>query len=444
LHTDASLRFERGVDFNGQHRAIERATELLLQIAGGQAGPVTEIRNEANLPVRAAVELRRTRLARVLGVEIPDDDVELMLSRLGFEVVATEAGWSITPTSARFDIEIEADLIEEVVRLYGYDQVPVQPQVVPITLARSTESRVSVDRAGELLADLGYQEAITYSFIDPVRQQQLLGEADEIQLLNPLSAEQSTMRRSLWPGLLQAVALNKSRQQLRVRLFESGVSFKRQDNEIIEEDCIAGVAWGRRLPEQWGADPAAVKPSDLFDIKSDVEALIALTGQSASFEFVAAEHPALRPGMTSSIVRAGEIIGWLGELHPRLVREWDINPAPVLFELKVQPGLASHAPVFAQVSRFPSARRDLAVLVSEQVSAAELLAEARDAAGSLLREIRVFDVYTGDKIESGLKSVALGLILQETSRNLTELEIDGAVQAVTERFSSKFNASIRE
>jgi phenylalanyl-tRNA synthetase beta chain len=444
LHTDASLRFERGVDYTGQVRAIERATELLVQIAGGKAGPVTEVRNDKHLPERLPIELRRARLAKVLGVEIPDDDVASMLARLGFDVASTDAGWSVSATSARFDIAIEADLIEEVVRLFGYDQVPVHAQVVPITLSQASESRVSVDRAGELLVDRGYQEAISYSFVDPVRQQQLLGDADEIELLNPLSVDQSVMRRSLWPGLLQAVALNKSRQQTRLRLFESGVIFTSQANEITEEDCLAGIAWGRRLPEQWGAGGESAKPSDLFDIKSDVEALIALTGEAASVDFVAAEHPALRPGMTARVERAGETIGWLGELHPRLVREWDISPAPVMFEMKVQPGLASRAPVFKPVSRFPSARRDLAVLVSEQVSAAELLAEARDAAGPVLREIRVFDVYTGDKIEIGLKSIALGLILQETSRNLTELEIEGAIDAVTERFSSKFNASIRE
>ncbi len=444
LHTDASLRFERGVDFNGQLRAIERATELLVQIAGGKAGPVTEVRNDKHMPSRAAVELRRERLEKILGVSIPDDDVESMLERLGFQVAKSDSGWSVIPTSARFDIAIEEDLVEEVVRLYGYDQVPEEPQQVSATLASASEARVSMGRARMLLADRGYQEAITYSFVDPGRQQALLGEAADVELVNPISAEQSVMRRSLWPGLLQAVTVNCSRQQGRVRLFEVGVIFNSQANEIIEEEVIAGIAWGHLLPEQWGADNRGAKAGGLFDIKSDIEALISLTGDAESVTFNAAEHAALRPGMTARIERAGQTIGWLGELHPRLVQQWDISPAPVLFELLPEAGLVARLPAFRPVSRFPSVRRDLAILVDETITAAELLEAARDAAGALLQDVWVFDVYTGDNIERGLKSVALGLILQETSRTLTELEIEGAVNAVIERISGKFNASIRE
>ena len=264
LHTDASLRFERGVDFTGQARALERATQLLISIAGGEAGPLVLEANEADLPGRAPVDLRRERLERLLGISIPDATVEAMLARLGFAVVGTESGWSVTPTPARFDIEIEEDLIEEVVRLYGYDQVAPEPQLAPITLGQATESRVPVDHVQRYFADRGFQEVITYSFVAPELQQLVLGDAPELALSNPLSADQSVMRRSLWPGLLQTVSANQKRQAERVRIFEHGVIFTRQGNEINEKDYYAGVAWGRQYSEHWDtADRAA----DLFDIK---------------------------------------------------------------------------------------------------------------------------------------------------------------------------------
>jgi phenylalanyl-tRNA synthetase beta chain len=441
LHTEASLRFERGVDFTGQLRAIERATELLLDIVGGEAGPVTEERNVKALPERNAVVLRRERLARLLGIEIPDATVTDMLTRLGFGVKAQPDGWSVTPTPARFDIAIEEDLIEEVVRLYGYDQVPEKSQHSAVTLAAQTESLVSLARASSLLTDRGYQEVITYSFVDPEQQTALLGSAADLTLANPLSTEQSVMRRSLWSGLLQTVSANQKRQQERVRIFEQGVTFTTQDNEITEKECIAGVAWGRLRAEHWD-DPK--QATDLFDIRSDIEALAALTGAPDAFSFVAAEHEALRPGCTARIERDGKVVGWLGELHPRLVRIWNFGQAPILFELETGPALAAQVPGYRQISRFPSVRRDLAIIVDEGISADNLLTEVRSAAGELLRDVRVFDIYSGDGIEKGLKSVALGLILQETSSTLTELEIERVSSAVVERLSSKFNASIRE
>jgi len=441
LHTDASLRFERGVDFTQQIRALERATELLLEIVGGQAGPVTEMRNEAAQPQREAVALRKGKLDRMLGIAVPVDEVSDMFTRLGFGVAEVAAGWAITPPAFRFDIAIEEDLVEEVVRLYGYDKVPEIPQQAVPLLARITETRVPLDRARTLLIDRGYQETISYSFVDPVRQAALLGEAGELALANPLSGELSVMRRSLWPGLLQAVSVNQKRQQNRAKLFETGVSFSQQDSEIVEEELVSGVAWGSLAPEQWNG---RFSSADLFDIKSDIECLATLTGDAEAFIFEAAEHPSLRPGRTARIVRDGVAIGWAGELHPHLAKKYGLSPAPVLFELKARAALAARLPAFGGVSRYPSVRRDLAVIVADDIPASRLLASARDAAGDLLRDIRVFDVYTGKGIESGLKSVALGLILQETSRTLTELEIDSVINAVIERLSSEFNASIRE
>ncbi len=441
LHTDASLRFERGVDFTGQVRAIERATQLLTDIVGGESGPVVEAANEADMPVRAAVALRRERLQRLLGIEVPDDTVTAMLSRLGFDVATTDDGWLVTPTPVRFDIEIEEDLIEEVVRLYGYDKVTPTPQLASIELGASTESGIPLGRVKNYLADAGFQEVITYSFVGPEHQNAVLGEGNDLALTNPLSADQSVMRRSLMPGLLQALSDNQKRQQDRARLFEQGVIFHLQGNELKEKDCIAGLAWGRLRGEHWD-DPKT--GTDLFDIKTTLEGLDRLSGSLEALDFVAAEHSALRPGRTARIERAGEPLGWLGELHPRLVRKLNLGQAPILFELDAVAVLTAAVPVYKEISRYPSVRRDLAVVVDDEVSAAALLDEVKNAAGELLRDVRIFDIYTGDGIEKGLKSVALGLILQETSRTLTELEIESAVSAVVERLSSKFNASIRE
>ncbi|TDJ42861.1 MAG: phenylalanine--tRNA ligase subunit beta [Gammaproteobacteria bacterium] len=441
LHTDASLRFERGVDFANQVRAIERVTELLLEIVGGKPGPVTEVRDQGALPERPAVSLRQDKLDRMLGISIPAADVGDIFTRLGFDVVATDAGWSVTPPPYRFDIAIEEDLVEEVIRLYGYDKVPEIPQRSATPLGRVTETQVSIKRARGLLIDRGYQEIISYSFVDPVKQSALLGDADELELANPISNELSVMRRSLWPGLLQAVSLNRKRQCNRLRLFETGVSFSQQDTEILEEELISGVAWGGLAPEQWsGAFPSA----DIFDIKSDIESLATLSGALSNFRYETAEHATLRPGRTARIDRDGVAIGWCGELHPKLAKKYGLSPAPVLFELKARLALAACVPAFSGVSRYPSVRRDLAVIVDANISAASLLAAARAAAGNLLRDIRVFDVYTGKGIESSRKSVALGLILQETSRTLTELEIDAVINAVVEQLSSEFNATIRE
>ncbi len=448
LHTDASLRFERGVDFSGQVRAVERATALILEIAGGSAGPVTDARDSAALPERAAVELRRMQLSRLLGINIPDDEVHAIFVRLGFAVEAGAAGWRVTPTPARFDIEIEADLIEEVVRVYGYDRVPDIRLQGAALLAAASESAVPVARAGNLLRDRGYSEAITYSFVDPGLQSLLLGESAELTLANPISADQSVMRRSLLPGLLSAARSNRKRQQNRIRLFEAGSIFRLQDNEIIEQNSLSAVAWGRVLPEHWddvsGGDSRSSRSADFFDIKSDVDALLRLAGSAEKLDYVASEHPALRPGRTARIERDGEIIGWVGELHPRVARRLGITGAPVLFELQVDRALSARLPEYKGLSRFPSVRRDLAVIVADAITAGEIVAEVKLAAGDLLKDLNVFDVYRGDSIEKGLKSVALGLILQETSRTLTDLEVDGVINAVIQRLSSKLNASIRE
>ena len=441
LHTDASVRFERGVDPLHQARAIERATTLLLDIAGGEAGPLIEVEDAAQLPNIQPIRLRKDRLATVLGISIADAEVESLLGRLQMGVEAVPDGWSVIPPPARFDISIEADLIEEVVRLYGYEHIPEIPGEFTVTLGSVTESRVPLARIRDGLVARGYQEAITYSFVEADLDQAFASKSKPIDLTNPISSEQAVMRQSLWPGLVQALRHNLSRQQGRVRLFESGVRFFWQNADIIEENILSGLAVGQAEPEQWDGGQQA---ADLFDIKADIESLFAQTGAAREFEFYAADHTALRPGRSARILRSGEQIGWLGELHPALTRKLDLAIAPVLFEINLEPALAAQITDYEGISKYPTVRRDIAVIVSCDLPVALIEKAVREAGGPCLRESVIFDLYEGKNIETGYKSVALGLILQETSRTLTDADADDIRRAVIDRLSSDFNATIRE
>jgi phenylalanyl-tRNA synthetase beta chain len=439
LHTDASQRFERGVDPAHQRRAIERATALLLDIAGGEPGPVMERVAEEELPARGPVPLRRERLALLLGHAVPDAEVERILGGLGMTVERSGAGWHATPPSHRFDIALEVDLIEEVARIYGYDRLPEAAGSGGAVLGNASEERVPTARSTDLLVARGYQEVVTYSFVDPALQSALFPGAEALPLANPISSELGTMRVSLWPGLVHALKRNLSRRQERVRIFEHGLRFIIQDNELKQLNTVSGLIAGRRLPEQWGAPASRV---DFHDAKGDVEALLGLTG--AGFSFEAAEHPALHPGQSARILRDGHEAGWVGALHPRLVRGLDLDLVPVLWELDENVSFAAELPGFKELSRFPAIRRDIAVLVGRQVPVEALRGAVQAAAGSLLTESRVFDVYQGERIDSSLKSVAFGLILQDSSRTLTDHEADDVVAAVLARLESEFGARIRD
>jgi len=443
LHTDASVRFERGVDPQNQARAIERATALLLAITGGKPGPLIEVNCADELPVSAPVILRRQRLADVLGVDIAAAEVCEMLEGLQLTLNETPDGWAVTAPSARFDIEIEADLIEEVVRLYGYDCIPSIPGVEHTTLGSVTESEVPLERLRATLVARGYQEAITYSFVERKLDAAFAIGTEALALSNPISSELSVMRQSLWPGLIGVLKRNLSRQHHRVRLFESGIRFISEETEIKEENVLSGLACGTVLPEQWG-DSDSSRPVDLFDIKADLQGLFALTGAGLEFNFVADTHPSLRPGRTARVNRDGINIGWVGELHPALIRNLGLATAPILFELALKPMVAAQLTAFTPVSRFPAVRRDIAVVIASDVPVHDLEQAARDAAGETLRDAVIFDIYAGQNIETGSKSVALGLILQETSRTLTETDVDEIMHAVIDRLSRDFNATIRE
>ena len=441
LHTDASHRYERGVDPQLQMRAMQRATGLLLDIVGGQAGPCIEVASEADLPARPAVTLRATRLQRLLGVEIPAVEVSEILRRLGMAVESTDSGWRVTPPSFRFDIELEVDLIEEIGRIHGYDALPSREYLGHLRMAPRPEAHVPERRYRGLMVDRGYQEAITYSFVDPALQS-LLGQAEgAISLTNPISSDLGVMRTSLWPGLVQAARYNLNRQQNRVFLFECGKRYSAEGENISESGLIAGVAAGLADPEQWGTAKRAV---DFFDVKADVEAILECAGALRECKFLAAEHPALHPGQSARVERDGRTIGWLGVLHPELESRLGLPMKLVVFELSLDELRHGVVPAFASISKFPSIRRDVAMEFDVAIASETIRECARNAAGELLQNLQLFDVYSGKGVDSGRKSVALGLTLQASSRTLIEADVDAVLQRVMKSMQQQLGASLRE
>lgn len=440
MQTDASYRFERGVDPAGQRRAMERATELLLAIAGGEAGPVTEARAAGHIPRRRPVRLSAERIRRLLGMELPAREVEGILARLGMRTRRRPDGWMVTPPSHRFDIEITEDLIEEIGRIHGYEHIPARQYPAEHPMEPVPEGRIGLARLRETLVQRGYHEAISYSFVDASLQRRLTG-AGGLPLANPVTAGMSEMRLSLWPGLVQALMHNLNRQQSRVRIFESGLRFIPQGAEIKQEKIIAGLVSGPLYPLQWGAGQS---PADFADLKGDVEALLALGGHRERAVFQPDEHPALHPGQAARILLDGSELGWLGRLHPAHRAALDLAQDALLFELRLEPLIAADLPAFAPISAYPSVRRDLAVVVDEAVPVGKLVAAARAAAGPRLVEARVFDVYRGPGVDSGRKSIALALILQDSSRTLTDEDADGILGAVADRLREAFKATLRE
>ncbi len=447
LFTDAAQRFERGVDPTLPQVAIERATALLSSIVGGEPGPVQVTRAAADGAAGAEgwVSLRRARLARLLGVSVPDDEVHAVLAAVSGRVETTPVGWRVFRPPHRFDIRIEEDLVEEVARLRGFDSIAESHAVAPQVAGEATESRVTNDRLLTAMADRGYREVITYSFVDPALQQQLFPDTPSLRLANPISADLADMRVSLWIGLVQACRENLRRQQGRVRLFEIGKKFQlrgeSQGADLEEIETLAAIATGARWPEQWGSPREAL---DFYDVKADVEGVLALTGDVSSVRFEAETLSCLRPGRTARIYRGATAVGWLGELHPQLVKAINLSTTVFLLELEVDVAFRSKALQYKSISKFPSVRRDLAIVIDESVPLAVLQENVTVSASGLLSELRVFDVYRGPGIESGRKSIALGLILQDSSRTLTDVDADAVVTAVIARLRDELSATIRD
>mgnify|MGYP005840921995 CR=1 FL=1 len=440
LHTDSSHRFERGVDPRLQEQAIARASSLIIDIAGGEAGPLTVCDSPADLPAAEPVLLRAAKLQSVLEISLPAEQVETILTQLGMVVSAEGAGsWTVLPPSWRFDIAREADLIEEIARVYGYSRLPTR---LPSVRAEPqiAETALPLRRFADALQDRGYQEVISYSFVDPALQQAVAPDVAGLTLSNPLSSELSVMRSSLWAGLLATARYNLNRQSERLRLFESGLRFVPEQQGLRQQPMLAGLLYGPAAPQHWDGKPRKV---DFFDLKGDVQALLAFGGDS-DWQFEPASHAALHPGQSARLLRGGTGVGWLGKLHPGLAAQLDLSPELFLFELEVEQIMRVKLPKFVEISEYPAVRRDLALVVPETVAAEQLLAAVRQACGPALRDLRLIDVYRGQNIAAGHVSLALGLTFQERSRTLAEADISSLTEAVVSLLKQEFNAHLRD
>lgn len=441
LQTESSYRFERGVDPQLPRIAIERATTLLLGIVGGRPGPVVDKGLAKFMPKRSPVTLRPQRVARVLNFVPTPGSAQRILRSLGMRVAKTGGGWRVTAPSYRFDIEREVDLIEEIGRIHGYERLPSRMPRVSMGSRAASESHVPVSRLKEVLVDRDYQEVITYSFVDPSLQALIAPSSPALRLANPISAEMAVMRLSLWPGLLQTLAYNRNRQQGRLRFFELGRCFVPSGKGLVQEPMLGGVVTGPVLREQWGAP---LREADFYDLKGDVEALLDLTGNTEGFRFTPGKHPGLHPGQQARVSLDGEEQGWLGALHPEVATKLELFGPVLLFELKASALQQGRMPSYREVSRFPSIRRDLALVVDEKVSARQVTECVAEVAGALLVDLQLFDQYRGKGIDSGRKSLALALTLQDYSRTLTEEAVETVVGRVIETLQSHLGAELRK
>jgi len=441
MQTDSSYRFERGVDFNLQQRVMERATQLILDIAGGKAGPVTEQVDETSFPKRENISFRRSRLARVLGFTVEDNMVENTLTRLGMNWSHTDDGWLVVAPDYRFDIAIEADLIEEVGRIYGYNNLPTHSSLSELKFVEEPEANLAKTRIRNTMIGLGYQEAITYSFVDKKIQEMLDPQNEPIELANPISAEMSVMRTTLWSSLLKTAEYNQARQQSRLRLFETGKRFIKSHNGTKQETVIAGLVSGDVLPTQWGTEQ---RKADFYDVKSDVEHLLDLTGNSDKFQFIAAEHSALHPGQSAQILLENQVVGWMGTLHPAIKQQLGLNLPVILFELSYTGLEKGVVPQYSPVSKFPSIKRDLALVVREDISAGRVFAEIKKSGGVRLQLVEIFDIYRGKGIVEGMKSLAVSLTIQDDEKTLVDDEVDEIIQKILVSLQDSIGATLRE
>jgi phenylalanyl-tRNA synthetase beta chain len=438
LHTDASHRFERGVDPQGQVEAVEHATRLILEICGGVPGPVLVAEQVAHIPVNQPVRLRHERLNRLVGMEFAPAKVEDILSRLGMQITAGKGDWTVTAPSARMDIAREEDLIEEIARIYGYDHIPEAAPSGKLSAGSTASHDVPLEQLQASLCAAGYQEVINYSFVDR-RHLEAVHQAEYVlPLANPLSAEMDVMRTTLLPGLLLALNHNARRQQDRVRLYETGLAYL-QNGSLREIPRIGAVAMGSAWPEQWSAPARAL---DFFDIKGEVERLLSFAGNEQAV-FTPAEHAWIQPGASARVALGGQVIGWCGAVHPAVLRALDVEGPVFAFELDLEPLQKREVPFVKPISRFPSIRRDLAIWVPEQVAYQDIRTEVEAAAGALLQKLVVFDVYQDVELKKGYKSVAIGLILQHVSSNLTGEAVDLLIARVVAALEQALGAYLR-
>ncbi len=443
LHTDSSHRFERGVSPDLQVKALERATQLIIEICGGQVAPLTDMVTDDDLQKREPIHYQRSRTQRHLGIEVEDARVEDIMTRLGCKVEKVDDGWMITPPVFRFDLATPEDVVEEIARIYGYDNIPAVLRPMEPLITLKPEAQVRQDALQNLLVARSYQEAITYSFVPPEVESLLNPGTEQIRLANPISEELSVMRGTLWSGLIPALDRNVKRQQNRVRLFETGLTFVTSKSGLPEQrKKIAGVVTGPLYEEQWSGDTRLV---DFYDVKGDVEALLA-EASAQSFEFVRADNTALHPGQSAKILCDGNEVGLCGALHPALEKKLDLDQPVFVFELDMDLISEKQLPTYRKISPLPSIRRDLALLLDQDVDYARVSASLEKLANKEIPEFvdfMIFDVYSGKKLDSGQKSLALGLIFQDFSRTLEEQEINGYVEKIMANLAQETGAILR-
>ena len=438
LNTDGAYRFERGVDPAITVSALERATELLTEIVGGQVGPITQVQSATQAVPN--IKFRPAYLQKFLGFSLNEEKISTIFASLGIYVQHKDAhAWQVTPPTWRFDLSLEVDLIEELARIHGYQHIPITLPNSPLRFLPQSETQLSLTRLQDLLIDRGYHEAINYSFTAPKLQQTLIPHVESISLLNPISSELSVMRTSLWPGLLNALRYNQQRQQLSCRLFETGVCFQLHKEKLEQQEYLAAVASGHSLPEQWGV---ANTPLDFFTMKSDLEALLSLTAKN-DIQFIPGTHPALHPGLSSDLQREGKIVGYFGALHPKIITELDLMGPVYCFELETSAIKHRHLPQFKAYSKFPMVRRDISFWVDEKYPAQTILQHVNHKAGELLHRSFLFDVYFSPQ-EPQKRSLALALCWQHPTRTLVDAEVDDLMQKVIDNLKQSFAIHMRD
>ncbi len=439
LHTDSSHRFERGVDSQLQLKAIQRASKLLMEIAGGQAGPVIHQFSQDDLPENPEIFLRHQRIERLLGISVTHEKVEDILNKLEMKVSTEEDGWKVLAPSYRFDINIEADLIEEIGRIIGYDNIPGTTESAHVSVASFSETEITENQLRNSLVANGYHEAITYSFVSPEIQAILHPQQETLSLANPISSDMSEMRTRLLSGLIQAVQHNLNRQQTSVRLFETGLCFIPEEGQLTQRSHIAAVITGLSESESW---TGSKQPVDFYDIKGHLQNLMVLTDERA-FEFRPSKNEILHPGQSADVYVGDKLVGFVGCIHPAVLKALGIEQNLFVFELELAALTHRELPKFHELSKFPSIRRDLALIVDENVSAQQLINAIFEIKSDIIQDVFVFDVYTGKEVIINRKSIALGLILQGFSRTLTDKDVEETVDHVLQKLEKEYNSVLR-
>lgn len=441
LFTDSSQRFERGVDFRLQMMAMERATALLLEIAGGTAGPVIREVQEDYLPEITTVTFKPEKVYQLTGLQLPESHMKQILNSLDLSVAVTDSSWEVTVPSHRFDIRLDVDLVEEIVRLYGYDNIPREKMIGALQSGLTNPIEALSRTAALFFTARGYHESITYSFVDPELQEVLYPELPSLKLLNPISPELSHMRTGMWSGLIASMVYNIHRQQSSIKFFETGVIFDITGSEPVEFPVIAGLLAGEKSSLSWSE---TTDNFDFYDLKGDLQALFTALG-ICSIQFEAAVHPALHPGKSARILCRGEMAGWCGVLHPRIADALGISDEINLFELKLTAILPDRVPRYQQISKFPQIRRDLSLLVNDDIQVAQIEQLVRDCMQhNWLKSFNIFDVYQGESIPAGKKSLAIALILQDDNRTLIDSEINDVINAILEKLDGELAITLRD